>query len=201
MQTTVEERLFFKTRPALWPLYTALRDKLCLAHPDVRVRVSKTQISFYHRRLFAMVSLPRHRFSGISGEFLLVSFGLGSVKQDTRIAEIAQPYPGRGDPSCPGANAPRPGYVLAGLAGRSLSFFSGKIINFVMRIKRKSRGIILCFFIHLTLCFLSLRYHQYDGGTQRCEQHHAYPRRYVSIVAGFRRSLVRRLRRFCGLLS
>lgn len=95
MQTTVEERLFFKTRPALWPLYTALRDKLCLAHPDVRVRVSKTQISFYHRRLFAMVSLPRHRFSGISGEFLLVSFGLGSVKQDTRIAEVAQPYPGR----------------------------------------------------------------------------------------------------------
>lgn len=62
MQT--EELLFFDPMPQALPLYQALREHVAAACPDLRVKVSKTQISFYHRRLFAMVSLPLRRRKG-----------------------------------------------------------------------------------------------------------------------------------------
>ena len=89
MQT--EELLFFDPMPQALPLYQALREHVAAACPDLRVKVSKTQISFYHRRLFAMVSLPkRKRDPGI-----VVTFGLGRRELSPRVETAVEPYPGR----------------------------------------------------------------------------------------------------------
>lgn len=90
-----DELLFFDSRPGLLPLYTALRDKLYTAYPDMEIRVSKTQISFRNRYLFAMASLPRGRRRGWPEEYLLVSFGLGRQQLSPRIPVSTQAYPGR----------------------------------------------------------------------------------------------------------
>lgn len=93
MQT--EELLFFDPMPQLLPLYQALREHLTAAYPDMRIKVSKTQISFYNRRLFAMVSLPLHRRKGWPACCLVVTFGLSHQVNSPRIVNTVEPYPGR----------------------------------------------------------------------------------------------------------
>ena len=93
MQT--EELLFFDPMPQALPLYQALREHVAAACPDLRVKVSKTQISFYHRRLFAMVSLPLRRRRGWPPCCLVVTFGLGRRAESPRILQAIEPYPGR----------------------------------------------------------------------------------------------------------
>ena len=93
MQT--EELLFFDPMPQLLPLYQALREQLTAAYPDMRIKVSKTQISFYNRRLFAMVSLPLRRRKGWPVCCLVVTFGLSHQVSSPRIVNASEPYPGR----------------------------------------------------------------------------------------------------------
>lgn len=82
---------FFDGRPDGLALYEALFGALGAAFPGARVKVQKTQISFYGRGLFAMVSLPRRkREAGI-----VVSFGLGRREASPRIAAAVEPYPNR----------------------------------------------------------------------------------------------------------
>lgn len=91
---TTDELLFFDRYPQLVPLYQALREKL-VAYPDLTIKVSKTQISFRNRHIFAMVSLPLRAFRGFPREYLLVSFGLGEQRTSPRIAVSTEAYPGR----------------------------------------------------------------------------------------------------------
>lgn len=88
---TADELLFFDLRPGLVPIYDALRRALAGAYPDMSVKVSKTQISFYNRHLFAMTSLPRRK----GDSYLLVSFGLGRRESSPRVMQAVEPYPGR----------------------------------------------------------------------------------------------------------
>lgn len=90
-----DELQFFDKMPRLLPLYLNLREKLAEAFPDMEVKVSKTQISFRNRHVFAMASLPVRRLRGWSGEYLLVSFGLNYKKESPRIAQAVEPYPNR----------------------------------------------------------------------------------------------------------
>ena len=88
---TADELLLFDLRPGLVPIYDALRRALAGAYPDMSVKVSKTQISFYNRHLFAMTSLPRRK----GDSYLLVSFGLGRRESSPRVMQAVEPYPGR----------------------------------------------------------------------------------------------------------
>lgn len=90
-----DELLFFNQFPGLIPSYRRLKTRLEAAYPDLRLKISKTQISFYNRRMFAMVSLPWRRPKGWPAEYLLVSFGLGCRKESPRIAQAVEPYPNR----------------------------------------------------------------------------------------------------------
>ena len=76
-------------------LYAALFPTLEAAFPEARVKVQKSQISFYGKHLFAMVSIPVRRKKGWPEHCLLISFGLGRQVADPRIAVAAEPYPGR----------------------------------------------------------------------------------------------------------
>lgn len=84
---TIEEEFFFSSKPSLLYLYTALRERVMEAHPDVEIKVAKTQIIFRCRHIFAMASLPFRRVKGWPEEYLLVSFGLAWRVQSDRIAQ------------------------------------------------------------------------------------------------------------------
>ncbi|MFG6351588.1 MAG: hypothetical protein K1W21_08270 [Oscillospiraceae bacterium] len=82
---------FFDGRPDSLALYEALFQRLDAAFPEASVKVQKSQVSFYGRRLFAMASLPRRK----KDPGLVVSFGLGRREPSPRITVAVEPYPGR----------------------------------------------------------------------------------------------------------
>ena len=95
MGMSFEEVAFFHEMPQLLSLYAPLREQLARAHPDMGVRVSKTQISFRNRHVFAMVSLPFRRLRGWPEAYLLVSFGLPYRKESPRIVQVVEAYSNR----------------------------------------------------------------------------------------------------------
>lgn len=92
---TADELQYFDAMPQMLPLYLALREKLDEKYPDMTLKITKTQISFRNRHVFAMASLPFRKIKGWPKEYLLVSFGLSYQKQSPRIAQSVEPYPGR----------------------------------------------------------------------------------------------------------
>ena len=82
---------FFAGKPLELSLYRELFQCLEAAFPEASVKVQKTQISFYNKHLFAMVSLPRRKKD--SG--LLVTFGLPRRLTSPRVVMSVEPYPNR----------------------------------------------------------------------------------------------------------
>lgn len=92
---TNDELLYFDKMPQMLPLYQTLRQRLDSAYPEMTVKITKTQISFRSRYVFAMASLPWRRVKGWPAEYLLVSFGLSYQKVSPRIAQSVEAYPNR----------------------------------------------------------------------------------------------------------
>ena len=85
---------FFDGKPRELSLYEALQGKMEAEFPECSVKVQKTQISFYGRRLFAAVSLPRSRKS-FPEHSILVTLGLPYKLESPRAVVTVEPYPGR----------------------------------------------------------------------------------------------------------
>jgi len=92
---TADELLFFDRLPRFLPVYAELKKILSARYPEMTVRVTKTQISFGSRYVFAMVSLPYRRKREWPKEYLMVSFGLPALNPSPRIAASAEACPGR----------------------------------------------------------------------------------------------------------
>lgn len=92
---TADEILFWDRWPQLLPVYEAFRQCLAEAYPDMKTKVSKTQISFYNRHMFAMASPPVRRRKDWPKEFVMVSFGLPYQVVSPRIAMSVEAYPKR----------------------------------------------------------------------------------------------------------
>lgn len=90
-----DEAMFFDPMPQMLPVYETLRNMLAERYPDIQVKVSKTQISFRNRHIFAMVSFPLRRTKNIPKVCMLVSFGLPCRLASPRIFQAAEPYPNR----------------------------------------------------------------------------------------------------------
>lgn len=86
--------LFFSEAPWALPLYDALLCAMEARYPLLEVRVQKTQISFYHRRMFAALSLPRRK-ADREAHRLLLTPGLNRRLDAPQIAVATEPYPGR----------------------------------------------------------------------------------------------------------
>ena len=86
---------FFDGKPAQLALYQALERAMEARFPEASVKVQKSQISFYHRHLFAAASLPLRRRKEWPKERLLVTFGLSHRLSSPRIAVAVEPYPNR----------------------------------------------------------------------------------------------------------
>lgn len=82
---------FFEGKPEALALYRALAAGIDAAFPEARVKVQKSQVSFYGSHLFAMASLPKRR----KDPGLVVTFGLGRREPSPRVGAAAGPYPGR----------------------------------------------------------------------------------------------------------
>ena len=94
---TDEEILFFAARPGTLALYETFR-ALVLERTggDTRVKVQKTQITFFNRHGFAFVSfLPVRPKARRPAVWMTVSFGLRRRLDSARIDAAAEPYPER----------------------------------------------------------------------------------------------------------
>ena len=84
-----DARLFFDGRPAEYELYEAFSNEVLRRFPDAEIRVKKTQIGFYDRRLFACVSLtPVRRRAERPERFITVTFGLHAPLDNPRTLAV-----------------------------------------------------------------------------------------------------------------
>ena len=94
--TTVNELLFFDSKPDALALYEAFSEAVLAKVPDARIEVKKTQISFFDRRLFAAVSFaPVRKAKDRPKPFLTITFGLSYRKESDRIDVAVEAYPNR----------------------------------------------------------------------------------------------------------
>lgn len=86
---------FFEGKLLERELYEALFARMEQAFPDASVKVQKSQISFYHKHLFAAVSLPLRRRKDWPERCIVVTIGLARPLESPRAAVKVEPYPGR----------------------------------------------------------------------------------------------------------
>lgn len=91
-----ETLFFFNEHPCALPLYEKLEALILTQIPNVKIKVSKTQISFSNRRGFAFVSFaPVRKGRGRPKTYITVTFGLNYHKTSSRIDAAIEPYPNR----------------------------------------------------------------------------------------------------------
>ena len=87
---------FFDAHSDAFPLYDKF-EKCVMEHvPEARIKVQKTQISFYNRHMFACVSFARVRKKkDCPDSYIVVTFGLDHRAVSPRIDIATEPYPNR----------------------------------------------------------------------------------------------------------
>lgn len=97
MNTEKQDTLmFFDRQPEALPLYEAFTERLLATFPETAIRVQKSQISFYHRHMYACVSLrPVRKKAEMPHPFIVVTLGLSYPLASDRVAVKTEPYPGR----------------------------------------------------------------------------------------------------------
>lgn len=88
--------LFFDGHLDALPLYEALVARIEAEIGEVRIKVQKSQISFYQKHLFACVSFLRvRRKKDCPESYIVVTFGLSHRVMSPRIDVATEPYPNR----------------------------------------------------------------------------------------------------------
>lgn len=87
---------FFNGHMDALPMYERLESLVLAQIPDVKIKVSKTQISFSNKRGFAFVSFnPCRKAKERPAVWMTVTFGLDDQKLSPRIDVATEPYPNR----------------------------------------------------------------------------------------------------------
>ena len=87
---------FFDSHPDAFPLYDKFEKCVTEHVPEARIKVQKTQISFYNRHMFACVSFARVRKKkDCPDSYIVVTFGLNHRAVSPRIDIATEPYPNR----------------------------------------------------------------------------------------------------------
>ena len=88
--------LFFDAHRAALPLFAALEEWIFERFPEAKKRVQKTQITYYHRHVFACVSFARvKRKAELPEGWLTLTLGLPYPLESERVAVKTEAYPGR----------------------------------------------------------------------------------------------------------
>ena len=92
----IETISFFGEHRDALPLYEGLEEQILAQIPDVKIKVSKTQITFANRRGFAFASFnPVRKAKERPEVWMTVTFGLSYRKESPRIDVATTPYPNR----------------------------------------------------------------------------------------------------------
>ncbi len=95
-QITQDELLFLGAQPEMLPVYEALAGTLFARCPDTRIKVTKSQISFSNRHLYACVSFARvKKKKELPERWFVLTLGLNYPLESPRVAAKTEPYPGR----------------------------------------------------------------------------------------------------------
>ena len=87
---------FFDSHQDAFPLYDKFEKCVTEHVPEARIKVQKTQISFYNRHMFACVSFARVRKKkDCPDSYIVVTFGLDHRAVSPRIDIATEPYPNR----------------------------------------------------------------------------------------------------------
>lgn len=87
---------FFDRHMDALPLYEAFESRVMEEIENVRIKVQKSQISFYNRHLFACVSFAKIRKKrDCPADYIVVTFGLSHKLESPRIEIATEPYPNR----------------------------------------------------------------------------------------------------------
>ena len=97
MDTTMQDTLFFFDRhQAVYPLYACFQEKMLARFPESRIKVQKSQISYYNRHLYACVSfLKVKKKAELPEDYFVLTLGLSAPLESDRVAVKTEPYPGR----------------------------------------------------------------------------------------------------------
>lgn len=97
MDHTVQDaRQFFDSCPDTYPLYECFVQMLVSRFPETRIKVQKSQISFYNRHLYACVSFLRvKKKAELPESYFVLTLGLAEPLNSDRVAVKTEPYPGR----------------------------------------------------------------------------------------------------------
>ena len=88
--------LFFDAHRAALPLFAALEEMIYERFPEAKKRMQKTQITYYHRHVFACVSFARvKRKAELPETWLTLTLGLPYPLVSERVAVKTEVYPGR----------------------------------------------------------------------------------------------------------
>lgn len=80
--------LFFERHQAVYPLYECFWKKLLSRFPDSRIKVQKSQISFYNRHLYACVSfLKAKKKAELPDDYFVLT--PGHLTYETRLGSTA----------------------------------------------------------------------------------------------------------------
>lgn len=95
-EAELDSLLFFNAQPDALPLFLALEEKLFARFPEARKRVQKTQITYYHKHVFACVSFARvRRKAELPRPWLTLTLGLLSPPASDRVAVKTEVRPRR----------------------------------------------------------------------------------------------------------
>ena len=97
IDTTMQDTLFFFDRhQAVYPLHACFQEKLLAHFPESRIKVQKSQISYYNRHLYACVSfLKVKKKADLPEDYFVLTLGLPAPPESDRAAAKTEPYPGR----------------------------------------------------------------------------------------------------------
>ncbi len=88
--------IFFDQHMDSLAFYEAFESSVGKEITDIRIKVQRTQISFYNRRLFACVSFARvRRKKDCPPNYIVITFGLNYKLESPRIEAVSEPYPNR----------------------------------------------------------------------------------------------------------
>ncbi len=92
----MNEESFFIGHKAEFSIFSRLKAELLLRFPDMEIRIAKTQIFFYDRRMFGCVSFARVlKKAQMPDTYLTVTLCLPAPLDSNRVAVKVEPYPGR----------------------------------------------------------------------------------------------------------
>lgn len=88
--------LFFAQHMGALPIYERFVERVQEEITEVRIKVQKSQISFYRRHMFACLSFIKVRPKGLCpADYLVVTIGLEHRLASERVDVATEPYPNR----------------------------------------------------------------------------------------------------------